>query len=136
MPPSAGLRCPVCHISGQREPHPCKLPVLRPRLNFLYPGTLQLEAGEHEGGPGRAVWEKSPSWDSVALIPARIGPRVNLNRGLGTWVGAKCVSSVLWDPAQVGAHWLSQVSLTLERKMIMMNSRHRHGCCEVHGSTY
>lgn len=77
---------------------------------------------------GRAVREKPPSWDPMALY--LLGPRVNLKGGksMFPWF--------LWDPAQVGAHWLDQVSWTLERKMILKDSRQGHGCREICGGAY
>lgn len=74
------------------------------------------------------MWDKSPCWNSVAPISATTQgePQQRVAGGRG-----KHVSSIPWDPAQVGAHWLGQVSLTLERKMIMKDSRHGHGCCEI-----
>lgn len=56
-----------------------------------------MEVGEYEGGLGRVVWEKFFFWDFVVFIFVRIGFRVNFNRGLGIWVGVKCVFLVLWD---------------------------------------
>lgn len=57
---------------------------------------------------GRAVWEKSPSWDPMAPIPVRT--QGEPQRGKSMFPHFPC------DPAQVNAHWLAQVSLTLARK--------------------